>query len=210
MLIILCGGITEDSKPNKRSLTRCDYALTIADEFDLILTSTGRTYRKNEGSISEAQSLKNYLVERGINASKILCEDMSKCTFSNAYFSRLMVDELRITNITVLTNQFHIGRVKLLFQFVFADLKYHLSFVAAPNPVFSRDFERNVIRHEQIIIDFYKTHLERRYHLVPGDMGGIGYFIRHINPAFSGVKDKYHQELTSALQRNVDEEKLGY
>ena len=82
ILIILGGGIS-NNRLNKTTLARYEKAIDIEEEFDYIICSSDRTYRK-EGKLhkkSEAQIGKDYLVENGVDENKIILEDKSKDTF---------------------------------------------------------------------------------------------------------------------------------
>ena len=208
-LIIPSGGVDENGYPNIRSKLRYDYAIQHSGEYDVILCSTGYTYRKTPLLISEAESGKRYLQGMGVDISKIICEEQSKDTFSNAYFSRKIFDEMGINEITVVTNAFHLKRVIFMFSFVFSN-GYTISFAAAEDPPFSVEERRNHELHETTIINFYETHLTQTYGIQAGNMESMKQFIFQYNPAFTGNKDHYHQELTLQLQRNVKEDKLGY
>lgn len=63
--------------------------------------------------ISEAQAMHDYLVEHGIEESRILMEDKSTSTYENILFSRKMIgnDEAKVA---IVTNGFHIYRAKAM------------------------------------------------------------------------------------------------
>ena len=61
--------------------------------------------------ISEAQAMKNYLIEQGIEEDKILIEDKSKNTFENIKFSnKLINDNLKNAKIAFSTTNYHVFR----------------------------------------------------------------------------------------------------
>jgi uncharacterized SAM-binding protein YcdF (DUF218 family) len=69
-------------------------------------------------SITEAEAMKRYLVERGVAPERIILEDRSTDTFQNLNYSKQVLEErgvnLNETSITLVTNDFHMFRAKLL------------------------------------------------------------------------------------------------
>ncbi|MCR5203285.1 MAG: YdcF family protein [Lachnospiraceae bacterium] len=67
--------------------------------------------------ISEALAMKNYLMENGIDESKILMEDKSKNTYQNMKYSyekaksiKKTKEELESSEVVIFTNSFHVAR----------------------------------------------------------------------------------------------------
>ena len=61
--------------------------------------------------IAEAEAMKNYLIEKGINPENIIVEDQSKNTFQNMKFSKQKIDELnKDGNIIFSTTNYHVFR----------------------------------------------------------------------------------------------------
>ncbi len=73
---------------------------------------SGGMIRKQE--LTEAEAMKKYLLEKGINENDIIEENNSKNTLENFKFSKKKLDELKISeNIAFVTNNFHILRSKI-------------------------------------------------------------------------------------------------
>ncbi len=84
--------------------------------------------------ISEAQAMYDYLVERGVNADQILMEDQSFSTMQNLENSMVLLTEdgFDVTqDIVVVSNGFHLTRVRMLWERVFGT-DANLSTLAAP------------------------------------------------------------------------------
>ena len=84
--------------------------------------------------ISEAQAMHDYLVEHGFPSEQILLEDQSTNTYENLSFSNHLIAEHGIDvtdDIVVVSNDFHLARVRMLFKRVTGG-DYHLSTLAAP------------------------------------------------------------------------------
>lgn len=85
--------------------------------------------------ISEAQAMYDYLVEQGFPAEQILMEDRSANTIQNLRYSmELLAEEgYDVTDdIAVVSNGFHLTRVRMLWNRVCGD-DYNLSTLAAPS-----------------------------------------------------------------------------
>jgi len=65
---------------------------------------------KNEW-LSEAEAMKKYLIEKGVDESKIWLEDKSTTTWENLTFSMQLYD-LKDKKIALVSNQFHMYRVE--------------------------------------------------------------------------------------------------
>ena len=87
---------------------RLDKALEyLAENPDTVVIVSG-----GQGSnevISEAEGMKKYLVEAGIQPDRILMEDQSVNTSENLKFSKELLDSVDST-VVVVTNDFHVFR----------------------------------------------------------------------------------------------------
>ena len=76
---------------------------------DIIFVPSGG--KGNDEVISEAQAMKNYLMEQGIEEGNILIEDKSKNTFENIKFSnKLINDKVKNAKIAFSTTNYHVFR----------------------------------------------------------------------------------------------------
>jgi len=107
-----------------------------------ITTSRGTTHKPmpvdcDGFHLTESQVYATLLHEKyGIPWDSILEENVSLDTIGNAYFSRVMhIDPLEITDITIVTSDFHMERTRLIFNKVFSleDRGYNLCFIASEN-----------------------------------------------------------------------------
>jgi len=206
-LIILGGGLNEKEEPNEHTKLRYDQALKIQNRFDYIICSAGFTYRK-EGKgqkISEAEAGKRYLISKKVTPEKIILEDKSKDTFSNAFYCRKILDKLKIKEFTVVTSKFHLKKAKFVFKVVFPQKEYQIKFVKSKNGKISKGALRNRKINEKEVLKFYRKHLFNTYGLKRGDLKSIEKFLRNHNLATSGKMDRYQQELTDRINRQIDQ-----
>ncbi len=92
----------------KRLDTAYDYAKK--NDSVTIIVSGGQGEGEN---LSEAQAMKNYLVERGIDEKRILMEDRSVNTDQNMRFSAAFIQNKQ-DKVGIVTSNFHIFRARLL------------------------------------------------------------------------------------------------
>ena len=111
-VIIVPGcGIKRDNTPTRAAIGRLNAAKDYYSKNpDVIIVVCGG-YTK-EGCISEAESMKNYLVQNGIPPEKIICEDKSLNTRQNFRQALLILQKSGIDyeNCALVTNSFHILR----------------------------------------------------------------------------------------------------
>lgn len=206
-LVILGGGVDENEEITPHSRLRHDVAVKLYADYDYIICSSYKTYKekaKNQVK-SEALAGKEYLVKNGVNPKKILLEEKSKDTFSNAYYTRELTNDLKfnITKITVVTSKFHMPKTKVVFDIVFPKNEFDIDYIESENGKIDPLELQNRILNEKEVISFYKKHLEKTYKVISGDMESIKNFMEKYNPSMTGKKDKYHLELTKKVESRI-------
>lgn len=104
---------------------RLDRAVELHQEEYIITLSAGTVHKPPpSGSdgfpLFESIAGARYLVKKGIEPQKILCETCSYDTVGNAYFSRVIhVEPGNFRKLLVITSQFHMPRTKAIFQWVY-------------------------------------------------------------------------------------------
>ena len=67
-----------------------------------------------EDNKNEAEVMKKMAIERGIGEEKILLEKASTSTYENLLYAQALVKEHNIPSITIVTESFHMARVRLV------------------------------------------------------------------------------------------------
>lgn len=138
VIICLGGGLKENSQPSDKVKARLDkaYQLFSEGDFNAVITTSKGTFRDaNDHPITEAEAGSLYLIGRGINRASLLKEERAMDTIGNAFFSRvLFLDPKGWWRPTIITNEFHMQRVRLIFDQVL-DTKYQPEYVVAPMKV---------------------------------------------------------------------------
>lgn len=207
IIVVLGGGVDENEKITEHSKLRYDIAIKLQNQYDYIICSSFKTYKeKAKNQIkSEALAGKEYLVENGVFSEKILLEEKSKDTFSNAYYTRELIENLKIKldKITIVTSKFHMQKTRILFDIVFPKNEFNIDYIESENGQIDEIALKNREISEKALILFYQTHLEKIYQITPGDMKSIKHFMENYNPSMTGKKDKYHLELTKYIELNT-------
>lgn len=112
-VIILGCGVNSDGTPSAIMQERVNAALTYLESRPnaKIVVSGGQL---GGAPISEAESMKQSLIEHGIEESRIYTEDQSRTTAENLRFSAMVIKENRLNqNVAVVTSEFHLARACL-------------------------------------------------------------------------------------------------
>jgi uncharacterized SAM-binding protein YcdF (DUF218 family) len=92
-----------------------------------IIVSGGKGQGEN---ISEAQAMKNYLVSRGANSSRIIMEDKSASTMANLINSKKIMEKNNFKTAVIVSNKYHLKRASLISEKQHIDASYAGVFVS--------------------------------------------------------------------------------
>lgn len=106
--LVVLGAQMKESGPSKALQYRLDEAIRYLEENPdtQVIVSGGQGADEH---ISEAQGMYDYLVEKGIDSSRIIKEDQSRNTFQNLTFSAEFLDK-ETDSVGVVSNNFHVFR----------------------------------------------------------------------------------------------------
>lgn len=115
--VMVFGCHTYGYTPGKSLTKRLDSALELLNIYPNSVCVVSGGQGDNE-SISEAESMRAWLCEHGINNSRIYKEDRSRNTLENISFSLELIEEngLRSDAVIGVSSRYHIARIKLLAQ----------------------------------------------------------------------------------------------
>ncbi|WP_333887575.1 YdcF family protein [Clostridium sp.] len=91
-----------------------------------IVVSGGKGPGEN---ISEAKAMKNYLVYKGVDSSKIIMEDKSMSTMENLSNSKKVMEEKAFKSAVIVSNEYHLKRASLMAESQGIDGSYSGVFV---------------------------------------------------------------------------------
>ena len=164
LIIILGYTLADDGAIQPILKSRLDRALSVYQPTDTLLVCGKHAPKalipKRCDHTTEAEAMKQYLIEHGIASENILKEERSATTFGNALFSYLDVLKGASPNyqpIIVISNEFHEPLVRYSFDKIFGD---HHSYVfsAVPDATLSVTLEeiepwKNIIK--QLVAECY-------------------------------------------------------
>lgn len=112
-IIILGSGVNEDGTPTYVTQSRTDAAMEyIKDHPDSPIIASGGLYTSDR--ITEAESIKQYLIHQGIDAKRIYVETESTSTAENLRFTTVLLQKERLPKAVVIsTSEFHSYRAGL-------------------------------------------------------------------------------------------------
>lgn len=112
-MIVLGAGLNGDqvSERLKLRLDKAMETLELNREITVIVSGG----QGSDELISEAEAMKRYLIEAGIEEKRILLEDKSTSTYENLLYSKAIIDKLKPPeNVLIVTSDFHIFRSQFI------------------------------------------------------------------------------------------------
>lgn len=138
VIIVMSGGLDENGGPNSWVRNRLDMAISLyRKERSYILCTSAGTYHKppvldiNGYPIYEASASAKYLIDNGIDPKDIIRENLSYDSLGCVYYSLLLfIIPRNWRNICVITCNFHMPRVRVLFEWIFNlyDVNFNFEF----------------------------------------------------------------------------------
>ncbi len=133
MTVVVLGGGIKDGKLPLQAKKRLDKAIKISEtrDIDRFLVCGKYSFLTDKNDLpekTEAEIMKEYLLNEGVDSNKIFTEKESMDTISNAYYAKteyfLPQNE---TEGIIITSEYHIPRVKYIFEKIFGN-KFDLKF----------------------------------------------------------------------------------
>lgn len=111
--IIVLGCQVYGSTPSPFLIWRTEHALKLYNQGygKYIIVSGGQGIGED---ISEAEAMKQYLVSKGVDASKVLVEDKSGSTMANLINSQVIMKEKGFKTTVIVSNKYHLKRAFLI------------------------------------------------------------------------------------------------
>ena len=106
-----------------------------------IIVSGGKGPGEN---IAEAEAMKRYLLDKGIDENKIIMEDKSKNTMDNLTFSKKVMEDKGFKTAVVVSNKYHLKRVSLMCKRLEMNTSYSGVFVSQYKPVEYKGYIREI------------------------------------------------------------------
>ena len=111
VLVVLGNKMNDDGSFSIEMMKRLTKTLEVVKNYDKVLCCGG--IANTIAGVREADRMKEYLIENGVDESKIVIENNSTTTKENAKFSKEILEELGVGEITLLSSKSHIRRCYL-------------------------------------------------------------------------------------------------
>lgn len=112
VLIVLGAKVKPGGVPSLSLKNRLEVAADYLHKYPhvTVIVSGGQGHDEDR---TEASVMRDYLIDKGIEANRIIEEDASTSTYENLKFSKELLAQ-DVTNITIVSNDFHLRRASFL------------------------------------------------------------------------------------------------
>lgn len=133
-VLIVLGSINSHSGELSQIATdRLNYCLSIYSKSSLILCTGGWGSGFNTSSNSHAAYAKSYLIEHGILETDFLEFAISSHTVEDAVMIKPIIARFKHLKINIITSDFHLARVKLIFKEIMKGIELH--YIGVPSTI---------------------------------------------------------------------------
>lgn len=143
-------------------------------------------------SKTEAQAMKEYAIELWVNEKDIYLEEKSQDTIWNVYFTRQMIEDTR--SIVVITSDYHLVRVKYLFDKIFED-EFSINYIGTDTKLEKHEYQNKIQREKKI-----KRLTKKLFARMKKDET-IDEFIKYYHPVYADSPKISKQELLKDLSK---------
>lgn len=151
VIIVLGSPNSVKGRLSKIAIGRAKKCLEIFNSStDLILCTGGFGLHFNTTSTPHAEYLKRYLIKKNVPASHFLDFANSSNTVQDATKSKEILLEYELKKITIITTEYHLKRVQLIFDEILAE--FDKTYLSVPNNM-SRKSLKSFETHEANSID---------------------------------------------------------
>lgn len=150
ILIVLGSPNSSSGKLSDISVSRLNYCANLYKKENLILCTGGWGEHFNTSATSHATFAKKYLLDKGLLEHCFLDFALSGNTVDDAVKIKPIISKLEKIKLIVITSDYHLERVKLIFNTVLEN--YHIEFIGVETSLAPEDYDA-LIRHEKKAIN---------------------------------------------------------
>ena len=132
------------------SKSRLNYCINHYQKGNLVVCTGGWGEHFNTSENPHALFAKKYLIENGISENDFLDFALSSNTVDDAVKIKPIISKLKYPNLMVITSDYHIDRVKLIFSEILD--KYKITYIAVESNFNKDDFDA-LVQHEKNAIE---------------------------------------------------------
>lgn len=142
-IVVLAGGIDKQGSIPAQVELRLDKGVELYKQGVapvIIVSGKWSLYYDFKPPITEAESMKRYLLKKGIPGSVIIKEESSQNTIGNAFFIKTKIYAAKKwKSAVVVTSDMHVPRSKYIFEMVFGP-EYALRFESSPSGLSNAEY----------------------------------------------------------------------
>lgn len=157
IFIILGSPNSSTGKLSDISKSRLDYCLNHHKKDTLVLCTGGWGKHFNTSSSSHAALAKQYLIEKGLLGMNFLDFALSQNTVDDAVKIKPIVSLLDNPFLTIITSDYHLDRVKLIFNQILK--KYDMEFIGVESNLETKTYNALMLHEEKAIQSILKNGL---------------------------------------------------
>ena len=146
ILIALGAPNSPEGKLSKISISRLDSCVELYEPGDMVLCTGGWGKHFNTSKEAHAVYAQQYLLSCGLPEDCFLPHALSGNTVEDAVKILPVIDGFGHVDLTVITSDYHLERVKLIFDEILST--YRIRYVGAPFPLNNKEL-KPLIDHEQ-------------------------------------------------------------
>jgi len=109
-LMVMGAKVLHNNQPDLMMRERINTAIKMISEETKHIILTGGTV---DEKISEAEAMREILIQSGIDENRMLLETKSTSTYQNLLYSRPLIEQAACENLDIVSHDFHLARVKM-------------------------------------------------------------------------------------------------
>lgn len=110
LLVALGKRLNNDGSFHQEMLERCNTVskALLSNEYDIAVLCGGLANPR--AKLTEAQAMRDYIVNKKVAPNRLILEDKSKTTLQNAKFSKKIINDLGVNTIYLCSSAVHLNR----------------------------------------------------------------------------------------------------
>lgn len=157
VLVVLGGTNSPSGQLSDISVTRLNYCVNKYKKENLILCTGGWGDLFNKATKAHATFAKEYLIEKGLLNNSFLDVAISSNTVEDAVRIKTIIAKLENIRLTIITSDFHLNRVKLIFNEILKN--YKMSFNGVASNLDPEKYNKLLLHEEKAINTILKNGL---------------------------------------------------
>lgn len=185
--------LNDKGKMSNVSKSRLDVAIRLHENKSSSKLILVGGFSNRKAKISEAEAMKRYLIQNGIDRKNIIKEESSIDTIGNIFFLKQnILKPNRWNNLLIITSDFHMERVKIISKKILGR-KYKIKFMA------SKAFNIPMSFYKMLGLEKSFTELTRELldGVEDGNDAQIGNLVKKVHPLYSGKDVKELAKLSN-------------